>query len=245
MPKASAAIYCTWVAAGPAASSGLRLQNSRTAEQVKGKRWALWGGRCPQLCPQPRLTAPRSIGTGCHTAPERWSPGLRSQPRSLGAATPHPSFWLCTMGALTKLSPTSLESDNHGHTVASICFASEHSTEAGAGGGPTRWSQLKHYGARRPGETIKGACLFMMAGLWQVAGTVSKGNAFESLSQFSLFHLSGLPSVLCAYSPRRCGLETNSSPALRLLVERLNKFRRKSTLGMVLIQRKEPSTPLS
>ena len=74
---------------------------------------------------------------------------------------------------------------------------------------------------------------------------VSKGDAFESLSQFSLFHLSRLPSILCAYSPRRSGLETNSSPSLWLLVARLNKFRRKSTFEMVLIQMNEPNVLLS
>lgn len=111
--------------------------------------------------------------------------------------------------------------------------------------GPTRWTQLKHYRARRPGETINGVYLFMMAGPEQVIGTVSKGDAFESLSQFSLFHLSGLPAILCARSPRRSGLETNSSPSLRLLVVRLNKFRRKSTFQMVLIQMEEPKALLS
>lgn len=74
---------------------------------------------------------------------------------------------------------------------------------------------------------------------------VSKGDAFESLSQFSLFHLSRLPSILCAYSPRRSGLETNSSPSLWLFVVRLNKFRRKSTFEMVLIQMNEPNMLLS
>lgn len=74
---------------------------------------------------------------------------------------------------------------------------------------------------------------------------VSKGDAFESLSQFSLFHLSRLPSILCAYSPRRSGPETNSSTSLWLLVARLNKFRRKSTFEMVLIQMNEPNMLLS
>lgn len=74
---------------------------------------------------------------------------------------------------------------------------------------------------------------------------VSKGDAFESLSQFSLFHLSRLPSILCAYSPRRSGLETNSSPSLWLLVARLNKFRSRSTFEMVPIQTNEPKALLS
>lgn len=106
--------------------------------------------------------------------------------------------------------------------VSDICFVS--ARRSGAGRGPTRWTRLKRYRAWPDNKRS----LFIYDG-WTLSRSLARSpRAMRSNPSldFPSSPLSRLPSILCACSPGRSGLGTNSSPSLWLLVARLNKFRR-------------------